>query len=118
MFHDIFMFKEQQEERHKELLQWLARIHDFTSMSKHMLERLESAVTTVQHDVELKEFKENMDEMRRFIGESHMNLVTHLPAHLHNGKTNDAAGTSIKLTYLQSSNQQAQELDFSFSSLL
>ena len=85
MFHDISVFKETQEERHKELIHWLAPIHDFTSMSKHIMERLEVTITSVQHDVELKEFKEHLEEIRALIGESHMSLAQHLPATIHGG---------------------------------
>jgi mannose-binding lectin 1 len=86
MFHDISMFKEQNDEKNAELIHWLAPIHDFTSQSKHMLETLESTIVLMKKDLEVSGIKKDIEDLRRLVSDSHMNLVQHLPDHVHSRK--------------------------------
>jgi lectin, mannose-binding 1 len=106
IFHDLSVFKEQQQDQHKELLQWLAPIHDYTSSSKRILEGVELALNTIEKDVQIEEFKRHLEEIRALIGESHMSLAQHLPASLHGGK----------FTILTIEFEQCTNIDDSYSS--
>jgi lectin, mannose-binding 1 len=90
MFHDLTSMREFQEEKHRELLQWLAPIHDYVAQTKNSQERLELVIGQIRNDVELKQFKEHLEELRGMVGQSHMSLVEHLPNVLN-------AGTSFSL---------------------
>jgi hypothetical protein len=86
LFHDLSVFKEQALDHQKELLLWLAPIHDFASTSNRILEALELAHTAIDKDIALKELHKALEEIRQLIGESHMSLAQHLPASLHGSK--------------------------------
>jgi mannose-binding lectin 1 len=86
LFHDISAFKEQMDDKQRELTSWLAPIHEYVSINKVMLERLEATVEQLQKEVSGKDFKEHLEGLSHLVAESHATLMAGIPSSVHSSK--------------------------------
>jgi hypothetical protein len=86
IFHDLDQLRGLMDQQQTQTLEWLSPIHDYVAQTKNMQERLELVVGEIRNNVELKEFKANLEEMRQLIGQSHQTVMEHLPLAVHTGE--------------------------------
>ena len=82
MFHDLTTFKDQSEQRHRDLVHWLSPTHDYAEQAKNAIDRMEKIVTAIQQDVENKETREHLEQLYHLVVEGHETL----PHAVHAGK--------------------------------
>lgn len=74
IFHDLTVFKDQTEERHRDLLHWMSPTHNYAEIAMHTVERVEALVQEIKKDVEGKDYREHLEQLHHAILEGHQAL--------------------------------------------
>ncbi|KAF2664418.1 concanavalin A-like lectin/glucanase [Microthyrium microscopicum] len=83
LYHDFSVFKDTAEDKQRELTSWLAPIHEYVSINKVMLERMEATIEELKSQVSGKEFKEHLEGLSHLVAESHATLMAGIPNSVH-----------------------------------